>query len=116
MYCRFFVELEVGCYHMTCRCGHEFCYLCTSRWKTCSCPQWDEGRLLQQARRQVEVQVSQLLPQWLCVHPPRQLLLLVIDMGAAEQAHNDTGNATHACWIACLRAVWRSSYMIGYKI
>jgi hypothetical protein len=56
-YCRFFVELEVGCFHMTCRCGYGFCYVCTAQWKTCRCRQWDEGRLVLQARQQVDVQV-----------------------------------------------------------
>jgi len=40
--CRNMVELSQGCFHMYCRCGHEFCYLCGVHWKTCRCPQWDE--------------------------------------------------------------------------
>ncbi|KAH8696929.1 hypothetical protein GQ44DRAFT_665987 [Phaeosphaeriaceae sp. PMI808] len=48
--CRTMVELHVGCYHMRCRCGGEFCYLCAKPWKTCSCSQWDENRLLLNGR------------------------------------------------------------------
>ncbi|KAI1100161.1 hypothetical protein F4804DRAFT_344958 [Jackrogersella minutella] len=44
--CSALVELNMGCYHMTCRCGHQFCYLCGAKWKTCKCPQWDETLLL----------------------------------------------------------------------
>ncbi|KAH9950515.1 hypothetical protein B0H21DRAFT_538336 [Amylocystis lapponica] len=40
--CRQLVELTQGCYHMTCRCRKQFCYVCTETWKTCNCPQWDE--------------------------------------------------------------------------
>ena len=36
--CTQMIELGVGCYHMTCRCKTEFCYICRARWKTCSCP------------------------------------------------------------------------------
>ncbi|EWY79541.1 hypothetical protein FOYG_17289 [Fusarium oxysporum NRRL 32931] len=43
------VELETGCYHMTCHCRAQFCYLCGDRWKTCSCPQWEEARLIRRA-------------------------------------------------------------------
>ena len=46
--CRQLVELDFGCYHMTCQCKAEFCYLCAARWKTCSCQLWDEERLLRQ--------------------------------------------------------------------
>ena len=35
----------MGCYHMTCRCRRQFCYLCARTWKTCHCSQWDEKRL-----------------------------------------------------------------------
>ncbi|CAF1353122.1 unnamed protein product [Adineta ricciae] len=48
--CRAVVELTQGCYHMTCRCRAEFCYLCSTAWKNCSCVQWDETRLLEEAR------------------------------------------------------------------
>ncbi|KAB5594802.1 E3 ubiquitin-protein ligase [Ceratobasidium theobromae] len=51
--CHHMVELDTGCYHMTCRCRHEFCYLCARQWKTCTCVQWDENRLLAQAERRV---------------------------------------------------------------
>lgn len=48
--CRSMVELTLGCFHMTCRCRGEFCYLCSVPWKNCTCPQWDETHLLREAR------------------------------------------------------------------
>jgi len=51
--CHTIVELSQGCYHITCRCSTQFCYLCSARWKTCSCVQWDEERLLNDAERRV---------------------------------------------------------------
>jgi hypothetical protein len=35
--CHAIVELWQGCYHMTCRCSMQFCYLCAAQWKTCDC-------------------------------------------------------------------------------
>jgi hypothetical protein len=54
--CNAIVELQVGCYHMTCRRRMQFCYLCSARWKTCGCDQWDEHRLINAAEHQVENQ------------------------------------------------------------
>jgi hypothetical protein len=55
--CHQLIELAYGCYHMTCRCKKEFCYLCAETWKTCRCEQWDENRLVvaaqDRARRQL---------------------------------------------------------------
>ncbi|KIK92812.1 hypothetical protein PAXRUDRAFT_146502 [Paxillus rubicundulus Ve08.2h10] len=55
--CSQMIELNVGCFHMTCRCRTEFCYLCRARWKTCTCPQWDE-RLLAAAEQRVDAQLE----------------------------------------------------------
>jgi hypothetical protein len=52
--CSQMIELHMGCYHMTCRCRTEFCYLCCARWKTCQCLQWDERRLLAAAEERVD--------------------------------------------------------------
>ncbi|KAJ7842351.1 hypothetical protein B0H14DRAFT_2780847 [Mycena olivaceomarginata] len=52
--CAQIIDLEQGCYHMTCRCRMEFCYVCAARWKTCKCPQWEEARLLRTAEQRVE--------------------------------------------------------------
>ncbi|KAG2688100.1 hypothetical protein I3843_09G078600 [Carya illinoinensis] len=45
--CRRMIELAQGCYHMTCWCGHEFCYSCGAEYRdgeqTCQCAFWDEG-------------------------------------------------------------------------
>ena len=56
--CRAVVELNQGCYHITCRCRSQFCYLCSAPWKTCSCRQWDERMLLVEAERRVAAQVQ----------------------------------------------------------
>ncbi|TDZ20541.1 hypothetical protein Cob_v006699 [Colletotrichum orbiculare MAFF 240422] len=52
--CRRIVELDHGCYHITCRCGTQFCYLCGRQWKTCACAQWSEERLLARANAIVD--------------------------------------------------------------
>ena len=57
--CSAVVELNLGCYHMTCRCRTHFCYLCAARWKTCDCVQWDEARLIVAAQEGVENEVGQ---------------------------------------------------------
>ena len=56
--CSQMIELNVGCFHMTCRCRTEFCYLCRARWKTCPCPQWDESRLFSAAEERVDAQLG----------------------------------------------------------
>lgn len=55
--CAQMIELNMGCFHMTCRCKTEFCYMCKALWKTCRCPQWDEARLLAAAERRVDAQL-----------------------------------------------------------
>ncbi|KAL3718839.1 hypothetical protein ACJRO7_003878 [Eucalyptus globulus] len=53
--CKNLVELAEGCYHITCRCGHEFCYTCGAEWRnkkaTCSCPIWNERNIIRDGRR-----------------------------------------------------------------
>ncbi|KAG9311551.1 hypothetical protein JVU11DRAFT_7756 [Chiua virens] len=55
--CSHMIELHAGCFHVTCRCRTEFCYLCGARWKTCRCPQWDERRPVVAAEERVDAQV-----------------------------------------------------------
>ena len=38
--CGHLVELNHGCYHITCLCKKEFCYLCAAAWKQCECPRF----------------------------------------------------------------------------
>ncbi|RAH55205.1 hypothetical protein BO85DRAFT_470556 [Aspergillus piperis CBS 112811] len=54
--CRALVDLGFGCYHITCKCRAEICYLCGLQWKTCECVTWDEGRLLARAAEVVDRQ------------------------------------------------------------
>ncbi|KAF8883049.1 hypothetical protein CPB85DRAFT_1338919, partial [Mucidula mucida] len=56
--CRGVIELHTGCYHMTCRCRTEFCYVCAEPWKNCTCPQWDEDRLVEVVQRRVEEEMG----------------------------------------------------------
>ncbi|KAF2825029.1 hypothetical protein CC86DRAFT_247104, partial [Ophiobolus disseminans] len=43
--CKRFIQFNIGCFHIICICGFEFCYMCGTQWKTCKCPQFDEGHL-----------------------------------------------------------------------
>ncbi|KAF7317254.1 RBR-type E3 ubiquitin transferase [Mycena chlorophos] len=52
--CNRIIELHQGCFHMTCHCGVQFCYVCAVPWKRCECPQWEEQRLLNTAEQRVE--------------------------------------------------------------
>ncbi|KAF9029115.1 hypothetical protein BDZ89DRAFT_1065639 [Hymenopellis radicata] len=35
--CRTLVELSMGCNHVLCRCGTQFCYVCSGKWGACRC-------------------------------------------------------------------------------
>jgi hypothetical protein len=35
--CGIGVERDFGCIHMKCPNGHEFCFTCLGRWKSCEC-------------------------------------------------------------------------------
>ena len=39
------IEKNAGCNHMTCRCGHQFCWLCLGPFPNCNCGHFeDESR------------------------------------------------------------------------
>eukprot|EP00252_Welwitschia_mirabilis_P013579 TRINITY_DN2986_c0_g1_i1.p1 TRINITY_DN2986_c0_g1~~TRINITY_DN2986_c0_g1_i1.p1 ORF type:complete len:220 (-),score=28.76 TRINITY_DN2986_c0_g1_i1:183-842(-) len=52
--CRRMIELTQGCFHMTCWCGHEFCYACGAEYRnkqqTCQCAYWDEHNIINPPR------------------------------------------------------------------
>ncbi|KAI0340375.1 hypothetical protein BDW22DRAFT_1486226 [Trametopsis cervina] len=57
--CMIIVELTIGCNHVTCRCGSQFCFKCGSKWDAkmskCTrnppCALWDEDMLLEAQAR-----------------------------------------------------------------
>ncbi|KAL4864105.1 hypothetical protein BDV12DRAFT_189211 [Aspergillus spectabilis] len=60
--CRALVQLGTGCYHITCKCRAQFCYLCGLEWKTCSCERWNKQRLVERAQEVVDREANQALP------------------------------------------------------
>ncbi|OCH96607.1 hypothetical protein OBBRIDRAFT_13292 [Obba rivulosa] len=83
--CHHLVELAHGCYHITCRCRKEFCYVCTETWKNCTCPQWEEQRLYATA----EDRVRRVLP----AGPPP----LAFELGQMVDQMADRLRADHDC-------------------
>ncbi|KAE8140870.1 hypothetical protein BDV38DRAFT_279846 [Aspergillus pseudotamarii] len=71
--CKTMVELTTGCYHMTCNCKAEFCYLCGIRWKSCRCEMWSERRLVARAEEIVDRELDRPLPQQVRQHRIAQL-------------------------------------------
>ncbi|KAH7270366.1 uncharacterized protein BKA55DRAFT_498869 [Fusarium redolens] len=57
--CNALVEHREACQHMTCRCGTQFCYVCSRRWRTCTCTMDDlqalkEGAVSRRAERRAQ--------------------------------------------------------------
>jgi ribonuclease HI len=63
--CRRMIELTHGCHHMTCWCGHEFCYSCGSEYRdshqTCECMIYDEDAYTEE---EPIVHPAQQFEQW----------------------------------------------------
>lgn len=36
----------------SCRCKHQFCYICGAKWKTCTCQQWQDAHLQERLRQE----------------------------------------------------------------
>lgn len=89
--CAQMIELNMGCFHMTCRCRTEFCYLCKALWKSCRCPQWDEARLLAAAERRVDAQLPPARHAH-AVNPPQQAPAARQPVPAAGAARNQPIN------------------------
>jgi hypothetical protein len=94
--CRRLVELEIGCSHITlvpfefmrvtadfqrCHCSAQFCYICGERWKTCTCAQWNEDRLIARANQVVARQPVR-------VDPPQQAARIAAVVQNLRDRHN----------------------------
>ncbi|CRK20089.1 hypothetical protein BN1708_012737 [Verticillium longisporum] len=55
--CHALVEHREACQHMTCRCGHEFCYVCALPWQTCGCTMDSLAEKLAAAAARVEARL-----------------------------------------------------------
>ncbi|KAF2866427.1 hypothetical protein BDV95DRAFT_631857 [Massariosphaeria phaeospora] len=60
--CHSVVELRYGCFHMTCRCKAQFCYVCGVQWKNCQCPEADARRIEERAEDIVDREAPANLP------------------------------------------------------
>ncbi|ESQ55394.1 hypothetical protein EUTSA_v10024888mg [Eutrema salsugineum] len=64
--CRIMIELAQGCNHMTCRCGHEFCYCCGAEYRegqqSCTCAFWDDDE--EDQENSESENISQEVEQW----------------------------------------------------
>lgn len=94
--CHAIVELQHGCYHMTCRCHTQFCYLCAVPWKNCGCDQWDDRRLLVAAEQRVENEVG------VAVRVEQPLLFRELVQQRARTLHENHECVSHV-WDDCPR-------------
>ena len=119
--CAVFVSRAHGCNHMTCACGHHFCYACGAPWKACGCSLWseEERRLAEQLRVR-----AALAEEWaaqqrrLSAAEARAVRERVRGVFAWEEAHGECGHGgrEHADgdFGECARCGWRCN-RYGYR-
>jgi hypothetical protein len=59
--CNTMVERNGGCSHITCLCGHEFCYNCRRPYRTCSCHPLVHPLVLRRMMRDQEIEIQNRL-------------------------------------------------------
>ncbi|PHT40215.1 hypothetical protein CQW23_19069 [Capsicum baccatum] len=54
--CEKSIEKNMGCMHMTCRCGYQFCWLCLAKWGACvsRCNRYEEKQEVTQAKKDIQ--------------------------------------------------------------
>ncbi|KAI0694968.1 hypothetical protein BC835DRAFT_1406347 [Cytidiella melzeri] len=102
--CHFIVELTIGCNHINCRCGCNFCFKCGTKWKSkCtripSCENWDEHMLYeeQERRRETRTGVDVYVPP--CAHAANNdvdVMAWMLQPGALYTQHWFTGGMVAA--------------------
>ena len=78
--CGNLVSLTEGCYHITCRCKHQFCYLCGVEWKKCECAHWHEENLVEDAQRRMNRRIERMGQVVTNEEHDRRLRVLVEDL------------------------------------
>ncbi|KAH0724216.1 hypothetical protein KY284_000081 [Solanum tuberosum] len=50
------IEKNMGCMHMTCRCGYQFCWLCFKEWGVCAsrCNRYEEKKEVTEAKKNIQ--------------------------------------------------------------
>jgi len=81
------VDLWIGCNHMTCLCGHEFCFACLASWgggrQMCACLMWDEENLLLEEGRRERAEEEHLERQLRV--PERAALVQLLQVDNSER-------------------------------
>ncbi|CAF1031505.1 unnamed protein product [Rotaria sordida] len=81
--CNNFIEKNGGCNHMTCRCGAEFCWLCTAYWKD----HFSSNGEFQCPKQQISIQKKVLTKER---NPSRKLYELAIHHRHQRTFQNQT--------------------------
>ncbi|KAF7187342.1 putative E3 ubiquitin-protein ligase ARI8 [Pseudocercospora fuligena] len=122
--CDRMIELTFGCWHMTCLCSHEFCFICKKTWKTCKCERWDEARLYERAEEIVareggdvntifqEAQAASQAAREAALEEPAGFTAMDIAQQVTANPFRITGStsiaAPAATWIFAI-SVWQAS-------
>lgn len=103
--CGQMIELNKGCYHITCRCKTQFCYLCAALWKTCACRRGDDQELIRAAEARVRhLHGATSVRNRMLVREAIEQLCLVHDCGGVFW--KSSWGRLRACQMCYRRQLW----------